>query len=122
MICQCSAGDSHNLLPGLVIRLGERVSGWCAANQKTVMNSDAYLDLVQMASRFTPPLRSTICTPLLQDGRLSGVFTGYSSQDTPFDERHRYAVERVAELLDARLTSIGQSISKIRTFPKTAHH
>lgn len=122
VICQCSAGDSHNLLPGLVIRLGERVSGWCAANQKTVMNSDAYLDLVQMASRFTPPLRSTICAPMLKDGRLTGVFTGYSSQDTPFDERHRYAVERVAELLDARLTSIGQSSSNIRTFPKTAHH
>jgi putative nucleotidyltransferase with HDIG domain len=122
VVCQSSAGDPHNLLPGLVIRLGERVSGWCAANQKTVMNSDAYLDLVQMASRFAPPLRSTICVPMLRDGRLIGVFTGYSSQDTPFDERHRYAVERVAELLDARLTAFGQNTSNIRAFPKTAHH
>jgi putative nucleotidyltransferase with HDIG domain len=122
VVCQWSAGDPHNLLPGLVIRLGERVSGWCAANQKSVMNSDAHLDLVQMASRFSPPLKSTICVPLLRDGRLTGVFTGYSSQEIPFDERHRYAVERVAELLDARLTSFGLSTSNIRAFPATRHH
>jgi putative nucleotidyltransferase with HDIG domain len=122
VVCQSSAGDPHNLLPGLVIRLGERVSGWCAANQKTVMNSDASLDLVQMVTRFTPRLKSTICVPLLRDGRLTGVFTGYSTQETPFDERHRYAVERVAELLDARLTSLGQSTGNLRIFPAARHH
>ena len=122
VVCQWSAGDPHNLLPGLVIRLGERVSGWCAANQKAVLNSDASLDLAQMASRFTPPLKSTICVPILREGQLTGVFTGYSNQETPFDSRHRYAVERVAELLDARLTSFGQSHSNIRAFPKPAHH
>jgi putative methionine-R-sulfoxide reductase with GAF domain len=67
-------------------------------------------------------LKSTICVPLLRDGRLTGVFTGYSSQEIPFDERHRYAVERVAELLDARLTSFGLSTSNIRAFPATRHH
>jgi putative nucleotidyltransferase with HDIG domain len=122
VICQWSAGDPHNLLPGLVIRLGERVTGWCAANQKTVLNSDAYLDLVQMASRYVPPLKSTICVPLLRDGKLSAVFTGYSSQETPFDERHRYTVERVGDLLYARLSSFSSNSNNVRAFPTPRHH
>jgi putative nucleotidyltransferase with HDIG domain len=117
VVCQSSAGDSHNLLPGLVIRLGERVTGWCAANQKIAMNSDAHLDLIQMATRFTPPLRSTICVPLMNDERITAVFTGYSTQENPFEDRHRYSVERVAELLNKRLTSAAQSGRNVRAFP-----
>jgi GAF domain-containing protein len=85
------------------------------------MNSDAHLDLVQIATRFTPPLRSTICVPLISEGKLSGVFTGYSSQESPFHERHRYAVERVAEHLNIRLTSPAQSVTNIRAFPASRH-
>jgi len=122
VVCQYSAGDSHNLLPGLMIKLGERVTGWCAANKKSAMNSDAYLDLIQMATRFTPPLRSTISIPLMDDQRIVGVFTGYSTQESPFEERHRYAVERVAELLSTRVTSTTQSVSNIRAFPIATRH
>jgi putative nucleotidyltransferase with HDIG domain len=121
LVCQSSAGDSHNLLPGLVIRLGERVTGWCAANQKIAMNSDAHLDLIQMATRFTPPLRSTICVPLMNDERSTAVFTGYSTQESPFEDRHRYAVERVAELLNNRSISAAQSGGNIRAFPAARH-
>ena len=122
VVCQYSAGDSHNLLPGLMIKLGERVTGWCAANKRSAMNSDAYLDLIQMATRFTPPLRSTISIPLLNDERIVGVFTGYSTQESPFEERHRYAVERVAELLNERLTSTTQSVRNIRSFQTVTRH
>jgi putative methionine-R-sulfoxide reductase with GAF domain len=121
VVCQVSAGDPHHLLRGLIIRLGERVSGWCAANQKTVMNSDAHLDLVQIATRFAPPLRSTICVPLLSEGKLVGVFTGYSAEDSPFHDRHRYVVERVTEHLNMRLTSPVQSVRNIRAFPTSRH-
>jgi putative nucleotidyltransferase with HDIG domain len=121
VVCQFSAGDPHSVLSGLIIRLGERVTGWCAANQKTVLNSDAYLDLVQMATRFSPPLRSTICIPIVWENRLTGVFTGYSTQEHPFDERHRYVVERIAELLSTRLTSSSQTVRNIRTFQSSQH-
>jgi len=121
VVCQFSAGDPHNLLSGLIIRLGERVTGWSAANQKTVMNSDAYLDLVQMATRFVPPLRSTICIPLFFENRLTGVFTGYSTLESPFDEQHRYVAERVAELLNTRLTSSSKPVRNIRAFPASKH-
>ena len=122
VVCQCSAGDPHNLLAGLIIRLGERVTGWSAANQKAAMNSDAYLDLTQTAGRFSPALRSTICVPLMHEGRVAAVFTGYSPQESPFDDRHRYVVERVAEILNARLTSVARNVGNIRSFPASRHH
>jgi GAF domain-containing protein len=123
LVCQCSAGDPHNLLAGLIIRLGERVTGWCAANQKPAMNSDAYLDLTQTAGRFSPKLRSTICVPLIHEERITGVFTGYSTQEGPFDERHRYVVERVAEILNSRLNTVAtRSGGNLRTFPASRHH
>ena len=121
VVCQYSAGDPHHLLPGLIIRLGERVTGWCAANQKAALNSDAYLDLIQMSSRFSPPLRSTICVPLKQEDRITGVFTGYSTQEGPFDERHKYVTERVNEFLNARLTSTAHGGLNIRAFPAPRH-
>jgi putative methionine-R-sulfoxide reductase with GAF domain len=122
VVCQCSAGDPHNLLAGLIIRLGERVTGWSAANQKSAMNSDAYLDLTQTASRFSPALRSTICVPLMHEGRIAAVFSGYSPQESPFDDRHRYVVERVAEILNARLASVARNVGNIRSFPASRHH
>ena len=122
VVCQHAAGDPHNLLVGLIIHLGERVTGWCAANHKTAMNSDAYLDLTQTASRFSPALRSTICVPLLHEEQVSAVFTGYSTQESPFDERHRYVVERVANMLDSRLKPPARSASNIRSFPASRHH
>jgi len=120
LICQSSAGDPHSLLPGLIIRLGERVTGWCAANHKAAINSDAYLDLSQMVTQFTPNLRSTICVPLTEEGRLTGVFTGYSTQDNPFNDRHRYAVERVGLLIKSRMAS-GGTRTTIRAFPGGRH-
>jgi putative nucleotidyltransferase with HDIG domain len=121
VVCQHSAGDPHNLLVGLIIRLGERVTGWCAANQKAAMNSDAYLDLIETAGRFSPALKSTICVPLIHEERITGVFTGYSAQEGPFDERHRYVLERVADMLDARLTSVARGAGNVRTFPAARH-
>ena len=122
VVCESASGDPHNLLKGLIIRLGERVTGWCAANQKVAVNSDAYLDLTEMAGRFSPSLRSTLCVPLLHEDKVSGVFTGYSTQENPFDERHRYVAERVAEMLNSRLTSSIRNTRNIRAFPTSKHN
>jgi putative nucleotidyltransferase with HDIG domain len=103
LVCECAAGDPDNLLSGLMIRLGERVTGWSAANRRISMNSDASLDLFQIVSGFAPRLRSVITIPLTDDDRLVGVFAGYSSHEQAFNDAHRYCVERVASLLTRRL-------------------
>ena len=39
------SGDPSELLTGLAISNGDRVTGWAGANRQTAINSDAALDL-----------------------------------------------------------------------------
>lgn len=110
LICQQTVGDPHRLLQHLKIRVGERVTGWCAANRRAAMNSDASLDLAHIARHFDPPLRSTFSIPLSHQDKLVAVLTAYSAKEATFDERHRYVFEHVASALLHRLTSRRWSI------------
>lgn len=65
------------------------------------MNSDASLDLTQIAGFFVPRLRSTISTPLVKGDSLLGVLTAYSTKRDAFDDQHRYAFEEVGTALVA---------------------
>jgi putative nucleotidyltransferase with HDIG domain len=105
LICEAATGDLQNLLVGLTIRQGERVTGWTAANRRASMNSDASLDLSRIAGLFEPPLRSTIAIPLVHRDRLVGVLAGYSSRSEAFNQGHRYAMEQVSAHLVERLAS-----------------
>jgi len=94
-----SGGDNDQALLGLRIRPGERVSGWVAANRRTISNSDPALDLGQTALLVRPAPRSTISTPVTAEhpNELLGVLTGYSPKESAFTHRHVYAFEQLAE-------------------------
>lgn len=117
LICDVAIGDSDRRLPGLTIRLGERVSGWAAANKRISVNSDASLDLFQIASDFAPPLRSTIAVPLSDGDRLVGVLSGYSPKEEAFNDSHRYAIERVALFLTERFPAPATKSGTVISFP-----
>jgi putative nucleotidyltransferase with HDIG domain len=102
--CEHSSGDPDGLLNGLTIRVGERVTGWSAANRRSSLNSHATLDLVQIADRFNPPLRSTISSPLVIGEQLVGVLTAYSPTESPFVESDKYSAEHVAALMARSVT------------------
>jgi putative nucleotidyltransferase with HDIG domain len=101
LVCIYASGDENRALLGLTIRPGERVSGWVAANRKTISNSDATLDLGETVTLLQPQPRSTISGPVLSPskGELYGVLTGYSSRVEPFTHRHVYAFEQLGEAL-----------------------
>jgi putative nucleotidyltransferase with HDIG domain len=102
----CSGSEGH-LLQGLTIKRGERVTGWAAANERTVTNSQAELDLQALSFSFSPPLRAVIAAPYFgAKDRLLGVLSGYATKDNAFSDAHRYAFERVALLLGERLNSM----------------
>jgi putative nucleotidyltransferase with HDIG domain len=103
LVCEHATADRQSLLSGLTIQLGERVTGWSAANRVTVVNSDASLDLAHIASQFSPALRSVLCVPISDGDKLIGVLSGYCSLEQAFSEAHRYTAERVAFLLKGRL-------------------
>jgi putative nucleotidyltransferase with HDIG domain len=118
LTCRCVSGDEHRLLDGLSIKLGERVTGWSAANHRSSMNSDASLDLAQIATFFKPPLRSTLTTPLSDRERLLGVLTGYAPREDAFNESHRYTFEQISLALVNRITSLRSHVpTNLVSFP-----
>ncbi len=91
-----SVGDAAPHFSGMMIARGQRLSGWVAANQRTIVNSDPVLDLGEMGRLIRPRLRSCLSTPLTSEGSLVGVLTLYSSEVKAFTEDHRRVLEAVA--------------------------
>jgi putative methionine-R-sulfoxide reductase with GAF domain len=118
LVCVYVSGDDNRALVGLTIRPGERVTGWVAANKKTISNSDATLDLGQSATLVRPQPRSTISAPVVigSDGELHGVLTGYSSRVDPFNHRHVYAFEQLAEALSQHFAKGRPSVGRLVSF------
>ena len=90
-------GEASSMVKGFRIPLGQRLSGWVAANRQTIVNSDPSLDLGDVARTVTPRLRSCLSTPLLAGDQLVGVLTVYSALADGFNEDHRRVIEAVAK-------------------------
>lgn len=118
LVCVYASGEENRALVGLTIRPGERVTGWVAANKKTISNSDATLDLGETLTLLRPQPRSTISAPILfaSNGELHGVLTGYSSRVEPFTHRHVYAFEQLAEALSQHFAKIRPNTGRLVAF------
>jgi diguanylate cyclase (GGDEF)-like protein/putative nucleotidyltransferase with HDIG domain len=90
-------GEASSMVRGFRIALGQRLSGWVAANQQTIVNSDPSLDLGDVARAVTPRLRSCLSTPMLAGDQLVGVLSVYSALVDGFNEDHRRVIEAVAK-------------------------
>src|SRR6185503_9435573 len=88
-------GDSSEFVRGLKIPLGQRLSGWVAVNRQTIMNSDAVLDLGDIAR--AAGLRSCLSTPLVSNDHILGVISLYSTAVDGFTEAERSAIEVFAQ-------------------------
>jgi putative nucleotidyltransferase with HDIG domain len=84
-------GDSSEFVRGLRIPLGQRLSGWVAVNRQTIMNSDAVLDLGDVAR--AAGLRVCLSTPLISKDQILGVLTLYSAAIDGFTEADRSSIE-----------------------------
>jgi diguanylate cyclase (GGDEF)-like protein len=84
------------LVAGMRIGTGQRLSGWVAANKRTIRNSDPVLDLGETARAMNPRPRSCLSTPLVSAGNLVGVLTLYATARDAFSEEHHRVIEVVA--------------------------
>jgi putative methionine-R-sulfoxide reductase with GAF domain len=89
-------GEGGAAIRGLRIGLGQRLSGWVAANRQTILNSDAALDLGDEVKSVSPRLRTSLSTPLVFHDELIGVVTLYSNEQTAFDDQHQSAIDGVS--------------------------
>jgi len=96
LIARHVSGQHAAALRGLVIPLGQRLTGWVAAQRSTVINSDAALDLGNLTLRLAPPPHTCLSTVLCIDGELVGAITVYSTSAEPFTDRHAALLEVLA--------------------------
>jgi putative nucleotidyltransferase with HDIG domain len=89
-------GEGSPAVRGLRISLGQRLSGWVAANRQTISNSDARLDLAEAVESQSRTLKSCISTPLVFEDELIGVLSLYSSEPSGFNDDHKRIIESVA--------------------------
>jgi GAF domain-containing protein len=102
------------------IVLGQRLSGWVAANRQTISNSDASLDFGSTAKSHILRLRSCISTSLIFDDELVGVLSLYSAEVDGFADDHRRIIEAVAVQIAPTLKSAVESEGASRRDPLTS--
>ncbi len=95
LIAAHAAGSDPSSVDGLRIPVGQRITGWAAANRRTIINSDPVLDFGDVPRSGRPRFRSCLSTPLVADDSLVGVLTLYSSNPGAFTEDHRRIIEAV---------------------------
>jgi len=91
-----ASGENASHFSEIRIAMGQRLSGWVAANRQTILNSDPMLDLGEVARALKPPLRSCLSTPLITSSELVGVLTVFSTHRDAFTDDHQRIVEVVA--------------------------
>lgn len=90
-----ASGEHAAAVGNIRVKLGQQLSGWVAANRRTITNSDPLLDLGDLSRTFEPRLRSCLSTPLVVDEELTGVLTLFAHAKNAFTEDHSRIIEVV---------------------------
>jgi putative nucleotidyltransferase with HDIG domain len=106
LVADHASGENASHIKGLRLPMGQRLSGWVAANRQTVRNSDPVLDLGESARSMIPRPRSSLSTPLLSGKRLVGVLSLYSSSKDAFSEDHQRIIEVVARQVSGQIFEV----------------
>lgn len=101
------SGRHANAIRGMTMGLGQRLTGWVAANRTPIVNSDAALDLGNLSLALEPPLRTCLSVPMVANGDVVGVVTVYSTESDVFTDRHQRLLEAIAAKLASHLACIG---------------
>ena len=103
LVAAHTSGEHAAHIKGLRVPIGQRLSGWVAANRQTIRNSDPVLDLGESARAMNPRPRSCLSTPLLSGKTLVGVLSLYSSNKEAYSEDHERIIEVVARQVSAAI-------------------
>jgi putative nucleotidyltransferase with HDIG domain len=79
-------GPFAEVIRGTPVRVGERLTGWVAANRQPIVNSDAALDLDDRVLTLTPRLHSCMSVPLMAGDTCTAVLTLYAPDREAFTE------------------------------------
>jgi putative nucleotidyltransferase with HDIG domain len=99
LFCRAASGVHKDAVEDLTIAVGLRLTGWVAAHRTTIVNSEAALDLGNVATKLRPPPQLCLSTPMTINEKLVGVLTIYSTVDRPFVANDVALFEMLAGLL-----------------------
>ena len=102
LVAKHASGDHADLVSGLRIGMGQRLTGWVAANRQTILNSDPVLDFGDTARSLKPRPRSCLSTPLVVESDLVGVLSLYGPEREAFSDDH----QRIAEMIAKQVSQI----------------
>jgi putative nucleotidyltransferase with HDIG domain len=117
LLAVAASGELEPLVVGLRLQLGQRLSGWVAANRQTIRNSDAVLDLGEISKATTARLRSCLSTPILLRNDMVGVLTIYSAVSDAFTEDHARVVEAVSTQIAPAMSRAMAARPEVSTRP-----
>jgi signal transduction protein with GAF and PtsI domain len=91
---ECASGPLAPVLGGISMPLGQKLTGWVGANRRSIVNSDAQLDLCDV----TGDIGAYTClsAPLCDGESLAGVLTIYREAARPFSAADSRALEMLA--------------------------
>ena len=107
---QYADGLHVSSLRGARLTLGAGIAGWSAANRRFVLNGDPAIDLGPGVLSLTPPLRSSVTIPLVQDNNVVAVVSLYASVPEGFTDDHA----RLLTLLAPSLATSIASLDRVR--------
>ena len=100
-----AAGPLAPALRWMRMAVNERLSGWVAAHRRTIVNSDAALDLAGL--EIPPVPRTCLSTPLLDGETLVGVLTLYAEFPFSFTDEQG----RIMQMLGPHLALLARRMS-----------
>jgi len=109
VIASCSFGSAASSITGTVIGIGQRVTGWVAANARAMLNAAAELDL---AADTPPDIRFVVAVPLVADGAVVGVMSVYARD--AFSEDRSRSLEMIAPHLATAVASARAAAKDVR--------
>jgi GAF domain-containing protein len=107
-------GDAAFAVRDRRIPLGQRLSGWVAVNRQTILNSDASLDLDDIAR--AAGLHTCLSVPVSSEDQFVGVLTLYSAKPDGFTQHDLNQIEIVAtEIADNAIPDRPKEVAQVRS-------
>jgi putative nucleotidyltransferase with HDIG domain len=106
LVCAHARGAHEDIASEMRIAVGQRLSGWVAANMQSIRNSDAMLDLGGAIRETAPRLRTCMAVPIVIGQQCLGVLALYSTRPEGFTDEHERILEAVARHAAAPFRSV----------------
>jgi putative nucleotidyltransferase with HDIG domain len=108
LVAAHATGENANVIAGLRVGVGQRLSGWVAAHRQTIRNSDPILDFGDAARSLPTRPMSCLSTPMMVANGLVGVLSLYATGREAFSDEHQRILEVVSRQVSAIIKNAAQ--------------